>query len=97
MQSRLLKASPMLKVNHLLKAGRPPKVNRRPRKKGLLMKVQENDNAFVYPAGDADALARHLDALADYDLRARMGQRSREIISEWNYARGVEGVKEALR
>ncbi|HET8775930.1 MAG TPA: glycosyltransferase family 4 protein [Thermoanaerobaculia bacterium] len=59
--------------------------------------VQEHDNAFVYPAGDADALARALDALMDDGLRARMGQRSREIIAAWDYARGVEGVKEALR
>lgn len=59
--------------------------------------VQENDNAFVYPSGDADALARHLDRLMDDDLRMRMGQRSREIIATWDYARGVEGVKEALR
>ncbi len=59
--------------------------------------VQDNDNAFVYPAGDADALARHLDALMDDDLRTRMGHRSREIIATWDYARGVEGVKEALR
>ena len=59
--------------------------------------VQEGDNAFVYPAGDADALARALDALMDDALRARMGQRSREIIATWDYARGVEGVKEALR
>lgn len=59
--------------------------------------VQENDNAFVYPAGDADTLARHLDRLMDDDLRMRMGQRSREIIATWDYARGVEGVKEALR
>jgi glycosyltransferase involved in cell wall biosynthesis len=59
--------------------------------------VQEGDNAFVYPAGDADALARALDALMNDDLRAHMGQRSREIIATWDYARGVEGVKEALR
>jgi len=59
--------------------------------------VQENDNAFVYPAGDADALVPVLDALMDDDLRAKMGQRSREIIATWDYARGVEGVKEALR
>ncbi|MGZ5443008.1 MAG: glycosyltransferase family 4 protein [Thermoanaerobaculia bacterium] len=59
--------------------------------------VQENDNAFVYPAGDADALARALDALIDDALRARMARRSHEIIATWDYARGVEGVKEALR
>ena len=59
--------------------------------------VQPGDNAFVYPAGDAAALARALDALMDDALRARMGQRSREIIATWDYARGVDGVKEALR
>ena len=59
--------------------------------------VQEHDNAFVYPAGDVDALARALDALMDEDVRTRMGRRSREIIATWDYARGVEGVKEALR
>jgi glycosyltransferase involved in cell wall biosynthesis len=58
--------------------------------------VQENDNALVYPAGDAGALARHLDRLMDDDLRRQMGHRSREIIATWDYARGVEGVKEAL-
>ncbi len=59
--------------------------------------VLENDNAFVYPAGDADALARSLDAMMDDDLRARMARRSREIIATWDYAHGVQGVKEALR
>jgi len=58
--------------------------------------VVEGDNAFVYPAGDDAALAHALDALMDDDLRARMAQRSREIIAEWDYARGVEGVKAAL-
>ena len=60
--------------------------------------VQENDNALIYPAGDATALAAHLDRLAaDPELRARMGTRSREIIATWSHARGVEGVKAALR
>ncbi|HEX6087658.1 MAG TPA: glycosyltransferase family 4 protein [Thermoanaerobaculia bacterium] len=59
--------------------------------------VLEGENALVYPAGDDAALARAMDALMDDTLRARMGQRSREIIATWDYARGVEGVKEALR
>lgn len=59
--------------------------------------VLENENAFIYPAGDADALAAQLDTLIEQpELRARMAQRSREIIAAWNYARGVEGVREAL-
>jgi glycosyltransferase involved in cell wall biosynthesis len=59
--------------------------------------VLDGDNAFIYPAGDADALARFMDRLTDDSLRARMAQRSREIIDTWTFARGVEGVKAALR
>jgi glycosyltransferase involved in cell wall biosynthesis len=60
--------------------------------------VLDGDNALVYPAGDAVALARAMDALtADAARRARMAQRSREIIGGWTFARGVEGVKDALR
>lgn len=59
--------------------------------------VLDGENAFIYPAGDADELARDLDRLVeDSALRARMAQRSREIIATWDYARGVEGVKEAV-
>jgi len=60
--------------------------------------VLDGDNAFVYPAGDAEALARSMDRLVEDDaLRARMAQRSREVIERWSFARGVEGVKDALR
>jgi glycosyltransferase involved in cell wall biosynthesis len=60
--------------------------------------VQHGDNGFVFAAGDAQSLARHLDTLvADPELRARMARRSREIIATWDYSRGVEGVMEALR
>jgi glycosyltransferase involved in cell wall biosynthesis len=59
--------------------------------------VLEGENAFVYPAGDATALSASMSRLAaDPELRARMGQRSREIIATWTFARGVEGVKAAL-
>jgi glycosyltransferase involved in cell wall biosynthesis len=60
--------------------------------------VLDGDNGFVYPAGDATALAAHLQRLLDDPaLRLRMGERSREIIQSWDYKRGVEGVKQALR
>ena len=53
--------------------------------------VLDGDNAFVYPAGDANALAALMDRMtADAALRARMGRRSREIISSWDFARGVQ-------
>lgn len=59
--------------------------------------VLDGDNAFIYPAGDDGALTAIMDRLTiDDALRARMGQRSREIIAMWDYARGVEGVKAAL-
>lgn len=60
--------------------------------------VQEGDNALVFPAGDVDALRDALDRLVSDDaLRARMAQRSRELIATWDYARGVEGLEEAMR
>jgi glycosyltransferase involved in cell wall biosynthesis len=59
--------------------------------------VQENTNAFVYPAGDAAALAAILDRLTgDATLRQTMGAESRAIIDTWDYARGVAGVKRML-
>jgi len=59
--------------------------------------VLEGENAFIYPAGDAGALARDMDLLTSDDaLRERMAQRSREIIATWDFARGVEGVKAML-
>jgi len=59
--------------------------------------VQENDNAFIYPAGDAVALRDALDTIVSDDvLRARMGRRSREIIADWDFARGVRGVRQML-
>jgi glycosyltransferase involved in cell wall biosynthesis len=60
--------------------------------------VQQGENAFIYPAGEAEELARAMDVLASDDaLRGRMARRSREIIATWDFARGIEGVKEMLR
>jgi glycosyltransferase involved in cell wall biosynthesis len=60
--------------------------------------VREGENAFIYPAGDARALASQLDQLVeDCALRERMAAKSREIIATWDYARGVRGVEEAIR
>jgi glycosyltransferase involved in cell wall biosynthesis len=59
--------------------------------------VLDGENAFVYPAADAAALASAMARLvAESALRERMAQRSREIIATWTFARGVEGVKAAL-
>jgi glycosyltransferase involved in cell wall biosynthesis len=60
--------------------------------------VQHGENGYVFPAGDAQALAGQLDTLVEQpELRARMAARSLEIIATWDYRRGVQGVLEALR
>ncbi|MEO8380889.1 MAG: glycosyltransferase family 4 protein [Acidobacteriota bacterium] len=60
--------------------------------------VRHGDNGYVFEAGDVRTLAAHLDRLAaDEPLRLRMGERSRAVIANWDYRRGVEGVMEALR
>jgi glycosyltransferase involved in cell wall biosynthesis len=60
--------------------------------------VREGENAWIFPAGDAAALAMDLDRLVeDREMRERMARRSREIIADWTYARGVEGVIDALQ
>jgi glycosyltransferase involved in cell wall biosynthesis len=60
--------------------------------------VLDGENGFVFDAGNDRELAEDLDKLAGDDaLRQRMGARSREIITAWDFARGVRGVKEMLR
>ena len=60
--------------------------------------VLDGENAFIYPAGNAEALATAMSQLAgDSALRERMARRSREIIGTWTFARGVEGVRSALQ
>jgi glycosyltransferase involved in cell wall biosynthesis len=59
--------------------------------------VRDGENGFVYRVGDNDALAALLDRLVeDEPLRRRMGERSWEIIRDWNFERDVEGVLRAL-
>lgn len=60
--------------------------------------VRHGENGYVFGPGDAGALATDLDALArDAEMRARMSERSREIIGTWSYREGVAGVVEAMR
>jgi glycosyltransferase involved in cell wall biosynthesis len=59
--------------------------------------VLEGENAFIYPSGDAAALAASMTRLVDDPaLRQRMARRSAEIIGTWTFQRGVDGVKAAL-
>jgi len=60
--------------------------------------VQDQDNGFVYPAGDIDALAEALRRLLDdSERRLRMGARSREIVRAFSYEADIAGILEALR
>lgn len=60
--------------------------------------VKDGWNGYVIAAQDVTNLASRLDALAgDATLREAMAARSLEMIKTWNYDRGVEGVREALR
>jgi glycosyltransferase involved in cell wall biosynthesis len=60
--------------------------------------VRLGENGIVYPVGDVDALAHALrELLADPHHLARMGVRSREIVTAYSYDVDVHGILEALR
>jgi glycosyltransferase involved in cell wall biosynthesis len=60
--------------------------------------LQEGENGFLVPAGDADAAADAFRRLADdRDLRLRMGARSRELVADWGYEPSVEAFVAAVR
>jgi glycosyltransferase involved in cell wall biosynthesis len=59
--------------------------------------VQDGENGFVFPAGDAAALAERLDRIVEDDaLRSRMAQRSKELIADWSFETEVRGVRAML-
>jgi glycosyltransferase involved in cell wall biosynthesis len=58
----------------------------------------EGENGFLVPAGDVDAAARALRALAsNAALRETQGTRSRELARDWGYGPSVEGLQAAVR
>lgn len=59
--------------------------------------VRPGENGALVPAGDARAIAAALHPiLQDAALRTAMSARSREIVSGWDYRKGLEGWKRAL-
>lgn len=59
--------------------------------------VKQGENGVVYPVGDVSELAKALRLLlTDPQLRKRMGQRSREIVSRYSYEADIRGILEAL-
>lgn len=59
--------------------------------------VRHGESGFVFPAGDAGALAAALsEILADPERARRMGLRGREIIDGWDFEADVRGLRAAL-
>jgi glycosyltransferase involved in cell wall biosynthesis len=55
--------------------------------------VREEVNGFAYPVGDVVSLAEKLRILIeDTELRGRMGQASRELITAWSYEEGIREI-----
>jgi glycosyltransferase involved in cell wall biosynthesis len=60
--------------------------------------VRDGENGFVIPVGDIDRLSQRLRQLVSQpDLTRQMGQRSLEIISDWNFEADLRGLLEALQ
>jgi glycosyltransferase involved in cell wall biosynthesis len=59
--------------------------------------VHHGENGFIFSAGDVNTLTKYLETLVAHpELWKKMGQKSLEIISKWNYDACVEGVLKAL-
>jgi len=84
-----------LVVNEVMAVGRPIVVSDRVGCARDL--VRTGINGFVYPAGDARALADALgEILRDRDRAARMGLQSRSILAGWSFAEDIAGLRAAL-
>jgi glycosyltransferase involved in cell wall biosynthesis len=60
--------------------------------------LRDGQNGFLVPADDVDAAAAAIRKLADHaELRRRMGERSRELVSAWGYEPSVESFVAAVR
>ena len=60
--------------------------------------VKPDENGYVFPAGDIDALADSLAAmLTDEGRRSAMGECSRALIADWGFRNDLEGVVAALQ
>jgi len=59
--------------------------------------VHEGENGYRFPVGDIDQLAAYLHWLVtDVDIRSRMGERSTQIVQQWDYDACVNGLRRAL-
>ena len=84
-----------LVVNEVMNAGRAVIVSDQVGAAADL--VQNGENGFVFPAGNVEALTGALrQILSDPERCQLMGERSRQIISEWSFQQDLEGLKRAL-
>ena len=59
--------------------------------------IVEGVNGFLFSTGDVRALSGYLERLVcDPPLRARFGQKSREIIEHWSYRENLKGILTCL-
>lgn len=59
--------------------------------------IRHGENGFVYSAGDIGNLTKYLNILLENpEKRDKMGEKSLEIISTWNYDAYIDGMIEAL-
>jgi glycosyltransferase involved in cell wall biosynthesis len=84
-----------LVVNEAMNAGKPMIVSDRVGAAPDL--VQPGVNGWIFPHGNVTALADCLKQAADGADLQRMGQRSLEIISRWDFEADLKGLLEALR
>lgn len=82
-------------VNEAMNAGRPMILSDRVGAGADLL--QHGESGFVFPSGNAEALAACIRRLIDDPaFRLKAGGRSLEIINRWNTGLAVAGVKRAL-
>jgi glycosyltransferase involved in cell wall biosynthesis len=85
-------------VNEAMACGLPVVISDRVGVWGAGDIVRDGENGFVVPVGDVARFAQALDELtSDANLRERMGKRSLEIISKWDYDQDVDGILAALK
>lgn len=59
--------------------------------------VKHGENGFVLKVGDVLGISEAIKLLAyDGSLARKMGQRSKEMVSAWNYERDVDGIINAI-
>jgi len=59
--------------------------------------VRNGENGYTFPCGDIPALAAALQEVLASPVRCRLlGQKSREIISQWGFEEDLRGLKKAL-